>query len=35
MQHEGLFSLAMAGTKHIVEDYHETVATALNFICDA
>jgi TAG lipase / steryl ester hydrolase / phospholipase A2 / LPA acyltransferase len=34
MQHEGLFSRAQAGTKLLVEDYHETVAAALNYICD-
>lgn len=35
MQHAGLFTRAMAGTKHIVERYHETMAAALNFICDS
>lgn len=35
MQHEGLFSRAMAGTKHIVEKYLETVCEGLNFICDS
>ena len=34
MQHEGLFAHAAAGTKNIVEEYNETVASALNFICD-
>jgi hypothetical protein len=34
VQHSGLFSRAMAGTKHIVERYHEAVASALCFICD-
>lgn len=34
MQHEGLFSKAKAGTKQIVEEYHDTVCEALNFICD-
>ncbi len=35
MQHAGLFTRAMAGTKHIVERYHDTMANALNFICDS
>lgn len=35
MQHEGLFSRAMAGTKHIVDKYLETVCDGLNFICDS
>lgn len=35
MQHEGLFSRAMAGTKHIVEKYLETICDGLNFICDS
>ena len=35
MQHEGLFSKAMAGTKYLVERYHETVSRALNYICDS
>jgi hypothetical protein len=34
MQHEGLFSRAKAGTKQIVEEYHDTVCESLNFICD-
>ena len=34
MQHEGLFTLAKAGTKHIVEEYHDTAVAALNLICD-
>ena len=34
MQHEGLFTLAKAGTKHIVERYHDTVVSALNLVCD-
>lgn len=25
----------MAGTKYLVEEYHETVARALNLICDS
>jgi hypothetical protein len=35
MQHEGLFSKAMAGTKLIVERYLDTVTDGLNFICDS
>lgn len=35
IQHEGLFSYAMSGTKKIVEKYHENVSMALNFICDS
>ena len=35
MQHEGLFSRALAGTKYIVERYLETMAAGLNFICDS
>ena len=35
MQHEGLFSRATAGTKRIVEKYHDTVSYALEFICDS
>lgn len=35
IQHEGLFTRTMAGTKTIVEDYHEAIAMALNFICDS
>ena len=35
MQHEGLFNKAMAGTKLIVEKYHDTVVEALDFICDS
>eukprot|EP00591_Stephanopyxis_turris_P007361 CAMPEP_0195507382 /NCGR_PEP_ID=MMETSP0794_2-20130614/844_1 /TAXON_ID=515487 /ORGANISM="Stephanopyxis turris, Strain CCMP 815" /LENGTH=718 /DNA_ID=CAMNT_0040634043 /DNA_START=368 /DNA_END=2524 /DNA_ORIENTATION=+ len=33
--HEGLFSKAMAGTKILVETYHNVICTALNFVCDA
>lgn len=33
--HEGLFNKAMAGTKNIVQKYHDVVAQALNYICDA
>lgn len=33
--HAALFSKAMAGTKSIIENYHETVSNALNFIVDS
>ncbi|KAG5189830.1 acyl transferase/acyl hydrolase/lysophospholipase [Tribonema minus] len=33
MLHEGLFSRAHAGTKILVENYHETVCKALRYIC--
>eukprot|EP00529_Nitzschia_sp_RCC80_P000256 CAMPEP_0113446790 /NCGR_PEP_ID=MMETSP0014_2-20120614/3899_1 /TAXON_ID=2857 /ORGANISM="Nitzschia sp." /LENGTH=864 /DNA_ID=CAMNT_0000337915 /DNA_START=74 /DNA_END=2668 /DNA_ORIENTATION=+ /assembly_acc=CAM_ASM_000159 len=33
--HEGLFSRAMAGTKVLVETYHNVVCAALDFCCDA
>ena len=33
--HEGLFSKAMAGTKVLVETYHNVVCAALDFCCDA
>jgi len=33
--HEGLFSKAMAGTKVLVETYHNVVCAALDFVCDA
>eukprot|EP01038_Epipyxis_sp_PR26KG_P015029 gene15029-20222_t len=35
MQHEGLFTKAMAGTKVLVENYHDTTAAALKFISDS
>jgi TAG lipase/steryl ester hydrolase/phospholipase A2/LPA acyltransferase len=35
MQHEGLFSRAISGTKAIVERYHQSVGYALDFICDS
>lgn len=35
MQHEGLFSKSIVGTKHLVEEYHKTVVDALNCICDS
>jgi len=33
--HDGLFSRSLAGTKHIVECYHNVVCEALDFVCDA
>ena len=33
--HEGLFSKASAGTKVLVETYHNVVCAALDFVCDA
>ncbi len=33
--HEGLFSRAMAGTKLLIETYHNVVCAALDFVCDA
>jgi Domain of unknown function (DUF3336) len=33
--HEGLFSKALAGTKVLVETYHNVVCAALDFVCDA
>ena len=35
LQHEGLFSHAIAGSKFLVERYHETIANAINYICDS
>lgn len=35
IQHEGLFTKTLAGPKLLVERYHETVAMALNYICDS
>ena len=35
LQHPGLFTKAQAGTKLIIEKYHDTMAEALNYICDA
>lgn len=35
LQHKGLFSKAQAGTKVLVETYHNVVCSALEFICDA
>jgi hypothetical protein len=32
--HEGLFSKAMAGSKVLVETYHNVVCAALDFVCD-
>jgi len=33
--HEGLFSKAMAGTKMLVETYHNIVCASLDFVCDS
>lgn len=33
--HKGLFSKAQAGTKVLVETYHNVVCAALEFVCDA
>eukprot|EP00934_Nitzschia_sp_Nitz4_P005640 Nitzschia sp. Nitz4//scaffold10_size219509//111906//114647//NITZ4_001432-RA/size219509-processed-gene-0.336-mRNA-1//-1//CDS//3329532932//5630//frame0 len=33
--HEGLFSKAMAGTKVLVETYHNVVCAALDYVCDS
>jgi TAG lipase/steryl ester hydrolase/phospholipase A2/LPA acyltransferase len=33
--HDGLFSRSLAGTKHLVECYHNVVCEALDFVCDA
>ena len=33
--HEGLFSKALAGSKMLVETYHNVVCGALDFVCDA
>ena len=33
--HEGLFSKALAGTKVLIETYHNVVCAALDFCCDA
>lgn len=35
MQNEGLFTKATVGTKYVIENYHETVVCALNYICDS
>eukprot|EP01035_Chromulina_nebulosa_P019747 gene19747-25679_t len=34
IQHEGLFAKALGGTKHLVEQYHDTMSTALKFIAE-
>jgi hypothetical protein len=34
IQNEGLFTRALAGTKYLIEDYHNTVCQALDYICD-
>lgn len=33
--HEGLFSRALAGTKILIETYHNVVCAALDFACDS
>lgn len=33
--HEGLFSRAMAGSKLLIETYHNVVCAALDYVCDA
>ena len=33
--HEGLFSRAIAGSKLLIETYHNVVCAALDFVCDA
>jgi TAG lipase/steryl ester hydrolase/phospholipase A2/LPA acyltransferase len=33
--HDELFSRSLAGTKHLVECYHNVVCEALDFVCDA
>jgi TAG lipase/steryl ester hydrolase/phospholipase A2/LPA acyltransferase len=33
--HDGLFGRSLAGTKHLVECYHNVVCEALDFVCDA
>jgi hypothetical protein len=33
--HEGLFTKALAGTKVLVETYHNVICAALDFVCDA
>ena len=35
MQNEGLFRKSLAGTKHLVEKYHATVVSSLDYICDS
>jgi hypothetical protein len=35
VQHEGLFSKCAAGTKELVEEYHDTVSQALEFIAES
>lgn len=34
IQHEGLFTRALAGTKYLIEEYHQTICEALNYICE-
>ena len=33
--HEGLFTKAMSGTKHLVEKYNDTLTAALDFVADS
>lgn len=33
--HEGLYSVAVSGTKHMIDEYHTICTKALNFICDS
>ena len=35
IQNEGLFTRALAGTKYLIEEYHNTVCQALDDICDS
>ncbi len=35
IQHPALFARALSGTKVVIEHYHDTVAQALNLICDS
>jgi hypothetical protein len=34
IQNEGLYTRALAGTKILIETYHDTVCRALDYICD-
>lgn len=35
IQNEGLFTRALGGTKYLIEDYHNTICEALDYICDS
>lgn len=35
IQNEGLFTRAMGGTKYLIEEYHDTICQALDYICDS